>query len=115
MRALHAFAGILLLPSTLLFLACGSHGSGPGGADGSCDTRSVNGACEDYTGAADVVAAYKAACTQGTWKDTGCDRTGSVGGCEETAMGLTITNWFYPPMTTSMVQQNCAPSMFVSP
>jgi hypothetical protein len=107
--------GILLLPPALV-LGCGPGAAGE--VTGSCDTRPVNGVCEDYAGRADVVSAYKSACTSGTWKDATCDRTGSVGGCEDASggMGLTITNWFYAPMTTDMVQQDCQGSgTFVSP
>jgi hypothetical protein len=115
MRALRRLVGIMLLPPAL-FLGCGPGTAGE--ATGSCETRSVNGVCEDYAGPADVVAAYKSACTSGTWKDSACDRTGSVGGCEDVSsgMGLTITNWFYAPMTADTVQQSCqAPSTFDRP
>jgi hypothetical protein len=70
-------------------------------------------------GTADVIARYKAqGCTEGTWKDGGCDRTGSVGGCEtiDASLGLTTTQWAFSPYTTDVVKQTCqAPSTFLNP
>jgi hypothetical protein len=103
--------------AALLFAGCGP--SAASDANGSCDTRSLNQACEDYAGPADVVATYKTACTKGTWKDGPCDRTGSVGGCQDptgASLKLTITNWFFAPSTTAMVMAGCtSPATFVTP
>jgi hypothetical protein len=117
MRALRTFAGILLLPPALLLLACGSGTTS--GVDGSCDTRAANGVCTDYTGPANVIAEYKTTgCSPGTWSAGACDRTGVVGGCQQTdaSTGLTYTQWEYAPVTTAVVMATCtAPAMFVAP
>jgi hypothetical protein len=104
---------IMTALGALLLFGCGG-----GDATGSCETRALNGVCEDYVGPADVVATYKAACTQGTWKDGLCDRSGSVGGCQtdDASLQLTLTNWEFAPATTESLKQQCqAPSTFVSP
>jgi hypothetical protein len=101
----------------LLVMGCGDGGGG-GTVTGSCDTRAANSACSEYVAGADVVAQYKSACTTGTWKDGGCDKTGTVGGCKTSDSGLklTYTNWFFAPQTTAGVMAACsAPSTYVSP
>ena len=103
-----------MVVSTLLAAGCGSASD----VTGSCDTRSLNGACQEYVGAADVVAAYQSACTQGTWRAGTCSRSGSVGGCQSvsTSPVMTTVNWFFPPQTATSVRQLCvAPATYVSP
>src|SRR4051812_9639190 len=103
---------IMTVLGALLLFGCG------GDVTGSCETRALNGVCQDYTGPADVVAEYKAVCTNGTWKDGPCDRAGSVGGCmtDDAGLQLTMIDWEFTPATTESVKQQCqAPSVFVSP
>jgi hypothetical protein len=105
----------LTLIAVLFLAACGSASSN---ATGSCDTRATNTACGEFVGPSDVVATYKAACAgNGTWKDARCDRTGTVGGCQnmDASLKLTYTNWFYAPTTAAVVMQDCrAPSVYVA-
>ena len=98
------------LPVALLLAFAGCGGSS--NATGSCDSRQANSACQDYDGPPNVVAAYKSSCTQGTWSDSLCTHTGTVGGCmvKDTSLGLTYTTWFFAPSTTDSVKQNCMSS-----
>jgi hypothetical protein len=103
---------IRAVPIALLLALAGCGGSG--NATGSCDSRQVNNACQDYDGPPNVVTAYKASCTQaqGTWSDSLCTHTGTVGGCmvKDTSLGLTYTTWFFAPSTTDSVKQTCMSS-----
>lgn len=99
----------------LLVAGCGS--SGGGAVSGSCDTRTANDACIDYSGPGDVVSVYQSNCT-GTWKGGSCDHTGTVGGCRntDTTLGLVYTTWFFAPQTAQSVMGACAaPATFVAP
>jgi hypothetical protein len=106
--------GPLLLPLLISVVAgCGGSSS----AVGSCDTRTINSACQDYDGPHDVVAVYKQACSQGTWSDSACNRTGTVGGCRAAAQAeqVTITDWFFAPQTNASVKDGCmAPDAYVA-
>jgi hypothetical protein len=107
-----------LLLLGLVIAGCGGSTSGSG-VSGSCDTQSVNYACIDYEGPADIIAAYKNACSGGTWKaGTGCSHAGAVGGCRasDSTLKLTYTTWQYPPQTVDAVKQACqSPDVFVAP
>lgn len=113
---------IRALPVALLFALAGCGGSS--NATGSCDTRQLNHACLDYDGPPGVLAPYQSSCaqSQGTWSDSLCTRTSSVGGCRvtDTSLSLTYTTWFFAPSTTDSVKQSCmgsgnATASFVAP
>jgi hypothetical protein len=109
---------MMLMPALAALPLLGCGGGSADATTGSCDTRSINGVCEDYTGSSDAVIQYRGACSSGTWKDALCDQTGSVGGCQlvDATLMITITDWEFAPATVASVQQQCqAPSAFVSP
>jgi hypothetical protein len=93
----------------------------------SCDYRSNPGArpiCNEWSG---VPAAQhdglKSICSSpSVWAESGCPRAGVLGGCEQTAQGVTATMWFYADAahgiaTAPDVMAQCSTNMqtFVAP
>jgi hypothetical protein len=109
----------------LLFVVLAFGCGAPSPTTGSCDYRTspTNPYCQDYSGSAAAVAAYKGPCTtaNGKWSDGTCPRSDAFGGCRMTSSTITETNWFYvggPYNSEADVMNACAQgstSMFVSP
>lgn len=93
----------------------------------SCDYRANLGAakiCQEWTGVASAQHdSLKSICQlPQVWAESGCPRTGALGGCSQISAGITATIWFYADAasglaTTSDVMSRCATNnqTFVSP
>lgn len=89
-----------------------------------CDLRSAPAPmqyCQEYQGlnTQALLSAYQSACT-GAWARSPCVTQNSLGGCRaRPAMGIVITNWFYPGSypDARAVEQGCIASMgtYLSP
>ena len=103
-----------LLLLVLFAAACG--GSSPTDSSGSCDTRSLNGVCIEYSGPKEVVDTYKNNCAPGTWLTATCPTANRVGGCKmtDTVLALTYTQQAYSPnFSSSSVMGTCIKGTFV--
>jgi len=67
--------------------------------------------------------ALESICTSpSVWSESGCPKTGALGGCQQVAAGISATMWFYSDATngissTAEVMAQCATAQqsFVSP
>jgi len=138
MRASIVVAGIAFL-SGLVILSCGGTSS-PAGGDGgagtggsqtmagphgctniqaSC-TSPMGAGCEEWAGFdAKSLANFKAMCNHPNQvsSDGPCDRTGTVGGCEQAVNGVCDVNWSFAPVTAAELQTGCVGTnrMLVTP
>ena len=108
------------MKARLLILLLGAVACGGTESSGySCDQRSANKACLEYSGATEYISAYKSACTSpGVWAETACPKDQQIGGCRQSEAGNSFTTWFYTggPYDSTTIQSACtAPSSFVAP
>lgn len=102
---------------SVFLAACGGDGSGdPTMPNGSCDTRTQNSVCIDYSGPQAVVDTYKNNCAPGTWSTAPCPTSGRVGGCRlsDAGLKLTYTQQMYGPVfSAATAMQTCVGGTFV--
>jgi hypothetical protein len=131
-RASSSFFVILslfMVLSCVAVLSCGGTSSAPGadggaGAGGSqtmagphgCTniqvscTSPTGASCEEWAGFdAKSLANFKAMCNHPNqvWSDGPCDRTGTVGGCEQPVNGVCDVIWSFAPVTAADLQMGC--------
>ncbi len=84
-------------------------GSGPTcKATQSCDQKSMNQSCQEYD-ATTPAATVQGICVGGTYSAAPCDRTASLGGCEDSSASCSVV-WYFPginPWTVADIQQKC--------
>lgn len=100
-----------ILASLLFATACGDPTT-----SGSCDTRTQNSTCIEYSGPKTVVDTYKNNCAPGTWSDGACPTASRVGGCKTTEASLSLTytyQYFGPTFTTASAMAACTKGAFV--